>query len=287
MRSNLSIAATVAAFAVASLVAFPAGADDDDDDNGPRTRTVNCAAGRSIQTQLDRARPGDTVEVNGTCTENVVMRTSRVNLVAGADGGGITAADPNDNVVEVRALDVTITGLAITGGSTGITLLRGGSGAVTDTTVTGYSRSGLTATQNSYGRFEGNTVTGNNVGTGIVVVLSSSADILNNSLSNSATGIFMSRNGSADIVGNSVTDNIGTGVLVLRGSVAEFSGDVISGNAPNLIEGNGGNGIFCASNAAVRFGAAQDFGTGNTGPNFIALTPPNGTGCSVTGNPGV
>ena len=273
-----------AAIAALCLAIPPAGADDDDDD-GPRTRTVNCAAGQSIQSKLDRARPGDTVLVNGTCTENVVMRTNNVSLVAGT-AGAIVAANANDNVVTVRALDVVVTGLAITGGTSGIALLRGGTAAVSGTTVTGYSNSGLTASQNSYGRFESNVVTGNNVGTGIVVVLSSSADILNNTVSSSQTGIFMSRNGSADIVGNTISNNVGSGVLVLRGAVAEFSADVISGNAPNTIEGNGGNGILCASNAAVRFGVAQDFGTGNTGANFVAVTPPNGTGCSVTGTPG-
>ena len=54
--------------------------DDDDDDDGPRGRqvTVDCDRGRSLQKAIDRAKPGLTIIVKGTCREHVSVMVNKL-----------------------------------------------------------------------------------------------------------------------------------------------------------------------------------------------------------------
>lgn len=53
------------------------------------THTVDCSAGGSLQTTIDQAQPGDTIEISGTCEEAVVVNKDDITL----DGGGSAVID--------------------------------------------------------------------------------------------------------------------------------------------------------------------------------------------------
>lgn len=275
---------TVATYVIAGLVALPITQFATIGAARATNLEVDCAKGESVQEAVDKAEPGDTVRIDGSCTETVTINGANIGLVAGPDGGGIASPDPALNTIQVFGSNVRVQGLAVTGGRTGILVLRGGSAVIEDNVVSGYAQSGIGVVQNGYGRLSGNTVTGDGLPTstqsGIVVTLGGAADLFQNTVSGNGTGVLLSRNAAADIVGNTITGNTGNGFSVVRASTSDFSNDSILGNAPNTIEGNGGRGIFCVHNSMVGFGAPQDFGIGNTLGNFLAVG-----GCFASGSP--
>lgn len=245
---------------------------------------VDCDKGENVQAAVDKAEPGDTIQIDGSCTGSVTINGANIGLVAGPSGGGIASPDPALNTIQVFATNVRVQGLAVTGGRTGIIVLRGGSAVVENNVVSGYAQSGISVVQNGHGRLSGNTVTGDGTQSGIVVTLGGAADLFQNTVSGNGTGVLLSRNAAADIVGNTITGNAGNGVSILRASVADFSNDSILGNAPNTIEGNGGPGILCVHNSVAGYGTPQDFGAGNGGGNVFPATTTTDT-CVVVGSP--
>ena len=105
--------------------------DDDDDDDGGRTRTVKCDKGRSIQKKIDKSKPGDTVKVKGSCTENVIIRVDDLTLVCDP-GASISSA--SGTTIAVLATDVRISDCTITGdsvGGIGVAIFRSSSASAT------------------------------------------------------------------------------------------------------------------------------------------------------------
>ena len=256
------------------------------------TIKVDCDKGQSIQTRLDNnVQAGDTVEVSGSCSGNVVIRADNLRLRC---VGGASLDSAAGATVIVRATDVRISGCTITGDSadgTGILVDRSSSAVLTDNAASGL-RTGFVITQGSYGRLIGTaefpdapsqSSTGN--ATGVVISGGANADVIRNDISgNTGNGMSILRNSSADIVGNDINGNGERGVALLRSSSADFSNDVTFGNEANRISGNGGNGIGCFDNGAMRFGAAQDF-TGGNGSSNVFTPPATSNGCSISGTP--
>ena len=61
-----------------------------------RTLNVNCDAGKTIAAAVNRAAPGDTISVIGTCLETVTIMTDKLTIegreIAVVDGGGTEQA---------------------------------------------------------------------------------------------------------------------------------------------------------------------------------------------------
>ena len=239
-------------------------------------------------------KDGDTVEVSGSCTENVTIAQDRVTLecVGGASITGVDATSPeNTNVVRVRASDVVVRNCDIRGGdapNTALIVIRGGSATIIGNKVSGSNSTGILVTQNSYGRIFGNNEVTGNAGSGVSITSGSMADVANNNIhDNGSNGMTVLRSAAADVVGNDIVDNARSGVFVSRTSTVAFSNDASFGSAPNKIEGNNTRGIGCFDNSALQFGEPQDYGTGNGNPNG---TGPNtvfegGGFCATSGTP--
>lgn len=263
----VAAAATLAAFSTTQAVAA--------------TFVTDCGAGETIQHRLDKnVRDGDTVEVSGSCEENVVIDKDRVTLqcLAGSeiDGGGAIA-------ITVEGGNVRILDCSIVGGSTGILVSRGGSALIERNTMSGLT-TGIAVTQSSYARITDNNEITGNTGMGIVVSNASHADIAGNKINdNDSNGVFITRSSVGELVGNEIKGNGDSGVFVQRTSTVELSADITHGRTPNEIEGNGNWGVRCLNNAAIRFGEPQDWGSGNT-PDNVQIA---GSGlCASSGNPG-
>jgi nitrous oxidase accessory protein NosD len=52
-------------------------------------KKVQCDKGQTLQAALQKAKPGDTLKVTGTCQERVTITTDRLTL----DGGGSAVLD--------------------------------------------------------------------------------------------------------------------------------------------------------------------------------------------------
>jgi hypothetical protein len=109
---------------------------------------VNCGASETILKALQKAEPGDTIRVAGTCNERVVITTDRLTLDgqgrAILNGGG-GAPTEFDGVVTIDgASGVTLQGLTIQNGpGEGILGIRGAAFAVRNTTAQNNASTGI------------------------------------------------------------------------------------------------------------------------------------------------
>lgn len=250
-----------------------------------KTRTAKCDKGKSLQKQIDKAKPGDTIVITGTCEENVVITADKANLIfTVAVGGDGISGDSIRPTMEVRGRDITIQFLHLTGGTDVVVVLGGGNVTLIGSTISKCNRegdgvvidNGSTAhiglrSENSFGS---NTISGCRVG--ILVDRSSGATIAANTITeNTAAGIVVV-NGSAAKIGisntfgrNTITNNGSgsNGITVSNTSTAEIFGNTIRGNVGNgievgegssariennIIEDNTENGVEVSGNSTVK-----------------------------------
>jgi hypothetical protein len=169
-------------------------------------KKVNCDKGQTLTEALRKAKPGDTLQVTGTCQERVTITTDRQTL----DGGGGGPTEFEGVVTIDGAQGVTLTGFTIQHGpGDGILGLRGAAFTLIDTMV-----------QGNTGDLTNCTVHGNALGldvyTGASVILRGSIIITQNS--QEGMGVF---GGSMlELRGATVqlTDNGAVGLVIGGGS---------------------------------------------------------------------
>lgn len=184
---------------------------------GEQVVAVDCGAGESVQSALDGG--ATTVNITGTCIENVTVTTDGVILQGGAGAGAaIQAKRPARSVVLVSgAQNVAVNNLMLTGADSssgeGLALLNGA-----QVTLGG-----------------GVQITGN--GAGALVDGHSSLDVLpDNSISgNYGDAVVVSQGSSLDVRRDNTievgADNGQVGILALRNSTVRLRGANINLNA--------------------------------------------------------
>jgi parallel beta-helix repeat protein len=257
------------------------------------TVSIDCDAGASLAKAIGGLKPGDTLEVSGTCKENVLISADVVGITLAGRGRatiehptGGEGVGPATHVIYVRGRLVTITGFTVRGGNDGIHL-SGPAHAVIDGNVIIQNKGrGIHVDKGSIAQIVRNTIQDNG-GVGINVTEHSYARIgflippdakpaPNTIRSNGGTAIHVERSSSAWIVGNAIRGNAGNGVTVDRNSQA----DVLA----NAIAGNRGDGIAATHNSGVNL--VSEGTTRQDGPNLTDSTDMNagvGIRCSVGG----
>jgi len=248
------------------------------------TKYVDCDNGDTITGSLQFVRPGDTMVISGTCSENLFLSslTGQYNGLTLDGQGTATIAGPNStlNVVELTGVSsFTIRGLTITGGNDGIAINTGSIVAIDTVVVQGVGRHGIHFQRGSSDGYVVNSTIQNNPGNGIVInensyvrvgftdgVGASQGDtgpcVIQN---NGGYGIRIQRGASARVYTNTISYNGNNGVNLESASYAEI--------ASNVIEGNVKNGIAVSENSTLHLGNAS--GTKNEDrPN--TTTVPNG-----------
>jgi nitrous oxidase accessory protein NosD len=221
------------------------------------TLTVDCDAKGKIQERIEALKPGDTVLVSGTCSENVSIPSEVVRVTL--DGQGrtvIKAPGTTADAIFIRGKEITVKGFTLTGGRDGIHLSGAAAGAsaiIDGNVIHNTARYGIHLDSGSVGRIANNRIE-NVANAGIDVTESSYARIgflipsapkpgPNTIRNNGGHGIAVSRASSAWIANNAIVDNKGGGVFVNRNSQADVVG--------NTINGNGGDGITASHNSGV------------------------------------
>jgi parallel beta-helix repeat protein len=228
---------------------------------------VDCDAGGRIAVTLSAARPGDTIQVRGTCKEQVSIlnEITRITL----DGGGVaTISHPGGpqsgataHAIFIRATGITVTGFRVKGGVDGIHLSGPAHAIISRNTIEGNSRRGIHVDKGSVAQIMNNTIQGN-TGGGIHVTENSTARIgliippdptlqPNQILNNGRYGIRVERNSSAWILGNTVSSNAGPGIIIDRNSEADI--------AANSINANTADGIVVSRNSGANL-STEDAG---------------------------
>ena len=156
---------------------------------GGATHTVDCNAGETLQSKLDAAQPGDTIEITGTCNEAVVVNKDDITL----DGQGsavIDGAGIDRWAVDVTGRQkVTIEGLTVLNGhAVGIHITESSGVWMQDVTVRNTRRHkdyqadghGIFVGHASSVVLTGTIVADNNAGNGITVWQSGNALAIGN-----------------------------------------------------------------------------------------------------------
>ena len=203
------------------------------------TLKVNCDKGnQTIQKALDKAENGDTINVSGSCSENITISKDGIQLID-LDGATITAQDPAENVVTILARRVVVRGFTISGGREGIKVAEGGSAVIGgpepahSNTVENNARNGIAVVDGGFARIEGNVVQNNGTLTA----------------NRGSHGVVVSRNASADILNNTITGNIRRGITVAGASAAAIGGNTITNNGFNKI--NAGDAGFTRPDSGI------------------------------------
>ncbi len=226
---------------------------------GGTTRTV-CSSGcdyTSIQTAVNAANSGDTIEVQaGTYTENVDI-TKSVNLIgAGASVTTVNAASSSDHVFEVTADSVNISGFTVTG-------------------ATGVAKAGIHLYTSSYSKIEN--VNASNNYYGIRLPSSLYNTIANNTASNNEGGIGLDFSSNY----NTITNNTANSNDVWGIGLVNVSSNLIYNNLFN----NTNNHYFSGTIYTNDWNTTKTAGTNIVGGSYFGgnfWAKPDGTGFSET-----
>jgi parallel beta-helix repeat protein len=240
----------------------------------------------ALQRAIDRARSGDTVQVNGTCEENVNIPEGKNRITL--DGGGHATnhgPDPAISSIAVRGMGTTITALTISGGRDGIDVGRNATAVIDGNTITGAGRFGILVHGSGAAAIVNNTIE-NNQNNGIVVSTNSFAFVgvrsgedavasPNIIRFNGGHGVSVAFSSAARVVGNTIGNNTRNGINVERASNASA--------ASNSIDGNGQNGVYVTENSAVNLGSDTGSGIYDAPNQTTANNVLGGIACRVGG----
>lgn len=223
------------------------------------TSTVDCNAGQKIGQKIKTASPGDLILVSGVCSENIVVPESKANITIDGQGTAtIGPVDPAKATIMIRGGGITIRNFSsITGGHSGITVIRGGSATIVNNIIEFVSSpdggNGILVTEGSnaaIGFVPGTTGTmgnaiQNNSNHGILVSRVSSVQVKGNLIeANGRSGVTISRVSQADVESNTINSNIEHGIFVTQNSGVNIASN-------NSTVPNNGNGLRCRSNSYV------------------------------------
>lgn len=245
------------------------------------TRTVNCdQPGRALAHIIETARPGDTIEISGTCNERIRITEGPLTIdgggVAVLDGASVPPADTEFNglITVDGAQGVTIRGLSLQNGpGEGVLGLRGAGFVLEDVLIQGHFRGVLLS--ESSAELAGVTIIGGRVGVqaaaGSSVIITGSVDI-----SLTQDEAFSLLGASAELRGGflNVHDNLGMfNVIVVAGSTLSILGFETSGDGQISVASNQGPGIVLA-NGELEIGGVTPSTpvvetSGNAGPGIV------------------
>src|SRR6267142_736405 len=216
-------------------------------------KNVKCDKGQTLTDALKKAKPGDTLQVTGTCHERVTITTDRLTLDGGGsavlDGGGVGPTEFEGVVTIDGVQGVTLTGFTVQNGpGEGILGIHGAAFAVQQTTVENNAASGIAVADGSTADLTDCTIQGN--GFGIDVFTSSSAIL------RGAIIISQNKGNGAEV---QMIDNGGIGLVAGSGQVAIF-GFTASQGSTLTANGNGDFGIIISGSQLTILGS--DFGSG-------------------------
>jgi len=236
-------------------------------------KKVNCTKGQTITHALQGFNGiSITIQVKGTCSENVDIARDDVTLIPDPLGGTVIGPDPNQPTIIVRGFRTVIDGLTVSGGGTGI-VVRGGA-TIQNCTVQNTGSNGIAFFHGGNGTVDNCTVQ-NNGGHGVVIE-GGSATVINSTISsNPSAGIVVSVSGSARIgmtdrnqyAGNTISSNQGSGIIISTSGGANIGGNTISGNGTNPSSVFGYFGVLINGASAALVGNNNI--TGNNGSGIL------------------
>lgn len=252
---------------------------------------VDCSRGQSLESALERAAPGSTIVVKGTCIGPFTITTAGLELdgrtTATLNGGG------KDTITINSAQGVVLTGLTITAGGNGAVVENAAQATLLNDVVTQNAVTGVVSRSNSSVTVSGGSTSQNGLH-GIDVEASSSLIVagtytstgngvfgieVNNgssinltaatlSVSGNALGVQLGTNASGFLDGVSSlnsSNNFTVGLTMVSGAhMVDFGGSIVA-------NGNGINGISLNSKAGLDLDAGSQVQANNNNTDGVHL----------------
>ncbi len=257
----------------------------------PATITVTCP-GQSLQAAVNAAQTGATINVTGTCTENVIIAEEKQRLTLNGQSGAILqATSATDNVLNIRGRGIVINNFEIKGGNQGIWVNRGSTAVINGNNIHNNGQHGILVMQSSSAVITNNNIHDNSQH-GIIVLENSTARIgytystdaspsSNTIQNNGSRGIDVDHASSARIVGNIIANNTNDGIGVFRSSQADIADNTINNNGRGIVPV--GHGINVVYNGGINLGES-DASTFIGQPNITTVNNAGyGINCSLGG----
>jgi parallel beta-helix repeat protein len=250
-------------------------------------KKVDCTKGQTITDALQKfdAKP-ITIEVKGTCNENVTIDRDDVTLIAHPSGGAISGVEPFDATIIVNGDRTVIDGLTVTGGGGGIRVL-GNYNTIRNCSVQGVGANGIPF-PGGKGAVD-NCIIQNSGMNGIYVTRDGGVTVTNSTIQGSRyNGIFVEGRGGLEVNNSTIQNNGNHGVAIVGLGNAfvnntmvqnnEFKGVYVEGGTAtvtnNTISFNTSEGIAVVRGGSARIGVNPQY-AGNTisdnGSNGIAV----------------
>ena len=265
-------------FALATVLPIPARADDSS------KVTIRCDKNKTITDALAQHQGGPlTVEITGTCFENVTVSRSDVTIKASAPGAAIQSPDRKNDTLTVTADRFVLEGLMVTGGRNAIVVTGASQAQLNNCTALANGSGTPGAILDGIGIFFSQGASGSvdsctssrNPADGIF--LDGAIVTITNSRfeKNARNGVFVfgastGRIGITNTIaarGNIISDNGGNGIHVTQNSLALIFGNTITGNGTNSASPVGRNGII-VFNARADLPGMNTI-SGNSGPGIL------------------
>ena len=219
--------------------------------SGPARAQVDCDAGATIAEAVASAKPGDTIQVSGTCDESVTITTDRLTLdgqgMAVINGGG--GGEPSvisQGIISIHgAQGVVVTGFTVQNGPVdGISVKKGAAATIQNTTVQDNADDGIEVTEGSTAELiDCSVLRSGDFGIDVIrhahVILRGT----NSSNENAAQGMLVIDASAVTVADGTFQTNMNGSDGVLVGSASSFS--FTSRGAPTLISNhNGRDGVL-------------------------------------------
>lgn len=285
----MKILGTLLLLFVLALVA-PALADEG-------VKSVRCDKGQTLTKALEKAQPGDTLLISGTCHERVTVAVDHITLdgQGGAviDGGGGGPAEFSAVLTVNGASGVIIKRLSVRNGpGEGILGVRRAAFTVQETTVHDNGFTGISVGGGSGAELIDTSMQKNGLGldvyTGASAILRGTIAITQNS----GNGVEINGQAVVEIRGGKVnaSDNGSVGVVAGSGQLAIFGFAASAGSTLDA-SGNGFAGIVLAGSLLKVYPVATVSASGNgvfglflVGPAFVTTLPGGGSRFVIENN---
>ena len=247
------------------------------------TPTVNCNAqgGSNLQTKIDAGGDGDRIFLTGVCDDGpYVIFGKHIELIGFASTGATLSSLGSGDVLILRGATVVLRNLFIDadGSGSGIStegssidvgevVVRGASGAgirldgssFAIVTNSGFNNNGIgiviTGSSNAF--LHQSTVQDNLI-SGVVVILNSSATVSFNTIINNNVGVVVTKMSSLALNNNLIENNVDKGVLI-----ADQYGYLTTDGFVNTIQDNGTD-VVCQARGIFESPVAQSSTTSTT-----------------------
>lgn len=230
------------------------------------TSTMNNS---EIQTVLDNAASGDTVNFRGQFYENIQLIINKALNIMTSVGTVLSGYNSTDSAVFLingsKASGTTISGFNITGLGTGVLVNSTNNATLMNNSITSKNSSAV-ALNGSYGTYlKNNNMTDS--ATGITVTDSKNTTITKNKITNNTNGATVTNSADTTLKQDNISDNTRNGVGVYNSVNTAVNGSTISNNKNNGLEisqsnrtfinsskvtDNGENGVYVESSDKVK-----------------------------------